>query len=79
MNNSPLCKDTSTDVRASPNEVKKLDDKMFEPFNRNAKAQTAAPIEVIFNTSLPPSAKNCEMMNSFPKNMTQNRIMPIVT
>ena len=78
-NNSPLCKDRDTEVRASPNEVKKLEAKMFDPFNRNAKAQTAAPVEVIFNTWLPPSAKNKEITNSFPKNMTQNRIMPMVT
>ena len=54
-NNSPLCKDTSTEVRASPSEVKKLDDRMFEPFSRKAKAQTAAPMEVIFSTWLPRS------------------------
>ena len=77
-NNSPLCKDTSTEVRASPSEVKKLDDRMFEPFSRKAKAQTAAPMEVIFSTWLPPSAKNWETMNSLPKNMMQNRMMPMV-
>ena len=78
INTSPRIREIITDLFASPNEVKKLENRMLMPLSRKANAQNAAPVDAIAIVSVASSLKKNRMILPPPKNIMLKSIIPVI-